>query len=169
MSTFRPLSLFAALADHEVEYVTIGGMAATLWGSPLTTGDVDICPAVDPDNLEKLAAALRELDAKVFTISEPHGLPFACDAETLREARVWNLITSAGRLDLSFQPAGTQGYPDLARDAVTIEVGPTPIRVAALADVIRSKETAGRERDRQALPTLRRLQEIIDSQDRAAG
>lgn len=166
MTPFRPLSLFAVLGDHEVDYVTIGGMAATLWGSPLTTGDVDICPAADQANLARLAAALREVDARVFTISEPEGIPFACEAETLREARVWNLITSAGRVDLSFKPAGTQGYPDLVRDAVTVEIGPTLVRVAALADVIRSKEAAGRERDRQALPTLRRLQEIIDAQDR---
>lgn len=166
MTPFRPLSLFEILADHDVAYVTIGGMAATLWGSPLTTGDVDICPAADRDNLARLAGALRALDARVFTISEPDGLPFACDAETLRGARVRNLITTAGRLDLSFRPAGTQGYPDLARDAVTIEIGTTPIRVASLADVIRSKEAAGRERDRQALPTLRRLQEIVDAQDR---
>ncbi len=166
MTPFRPLSLFAVLGDHEVDYVTIGGMAATLWGSPLTTGDVDICPAADQANLARLAAALREVDARVFTISEPEGISFACEAETLREARVWNLITSAGRVDLSFKPAGTQGYPDLVRDAVTVEIGPTLVRVAALADVIRSKEAAGRERDRQALPTLRRLQEIIDAQDR---
>ncbi len=166
MTPFRPLSLFAVLGDHEVDYVTIGGLAATLWGSPLTTGDVDICPAADQANLARLAAALREVDARVFTISEPEGISFACEAETLREARVWNLITSAGRVDLSFKPAGTQGYPDLVRDAVTVEIGPTLVRVAALADVIRSKEAAGRERDRQALPTLRRLQEIIDAQDR---
>lgn len=169
MSPFRPLSIFSILAEHRVQYVTIGGMAATLWGSPLTTGDVDICPAADPENLERLAGALHELDARVFTVSEPDGLAFARDAETLRQARVWNLITKAGRLDLSFQPAGTQGYRDLARDAVTIEIGTTAVRVAALADVIRSKEAAGRERDRQALPTLRRLQEIVDAQDHQAG
>lgn len=166
MTAFRPLDLFAALAEHGVDYVTIGGVAATLWGSPLTTGDVDICPAEDMANLDRLAGALRELNARVFTVSEPGGLPFACEAETLREARVWNLITDAGRVDLAFRPAGTSGYADLARDAVTIDIGPTPVRVAALADVIRSKEAAGRERDRQALPTLRRLQEIIDAQDR---
>lgn len=165
MKPLRPLDLFGVLAEHRVQYVTIGGMAATLWGSPLTTGDVDICPADGLDNLRRLATAMRQVNARVYNVSEPDGLAFACDAETLREARVWNLITDVGRVDISFRPAGTHGYADLARDAATIEIGPTPVRVAALADVIRSKEAAGRERDRQALPTLRRLQEVIDAQN----
>lgn len=162
---FQPLRLFEALAEHGVDYVTIGGLAATLWGSPLTTGDVDICPDDSPVNLDRLAAALRDLDARVFTVSEPDGLPFACDGPGLAQARVWNLVTAAGRVDLSFQPAGTGGYADLRHNAVIVDIGDVPVRVAALADVIRSKEAAGRERDRAALPTLRMLQETIDRQD----
>ena len=74
-------------------------------------------------------------------------------------------MTTAGRVDLSFHPAGTGGYGDLKQHAVTIEIGDVPVRVASLSDVIRSKEAAGRERDRAALPTLRLLQETIDRQD----
>jgi len=56
-----------------------------------------------------------------------------------------------------WEPAGTGGYKDLDRDSQTIELGRVKVRVASLADVIRSKEAAGREKDRATLPALRRL------------
>jgi hypothetical protein len=55
-------------------------------------------------------------------------------------------------------PSDTQGYDDLRRGAIAIEILGVATRVAALADIIGSKEGAGREKDRAALPTLRRLQ-----------
>jgi predicted nucleotidyltransferase len=70
---------------------------------------------------------------------------------------MWNLTTDAGDLDLRFVPAGTRGFEDLVRDAVRVDITGITLRVASLADVIRSKEAAGREKDRAALPLLRRL------------
>ena len=71
---------------------------------------------------------------------------------------ILNLTTQAGDLDLTFRPSGTEGYADLRRDAVKIEAADgVQLLVASLADVIRSKEAAGREKDRIALPRLRRL------------
>ena len=78
-----PERLFAVLARHAVDYVLIGGLAAVLHGSALVTNDADICPNRDPENLARLADALRELDARVRTPSEPGGVAFACDAELL--------------------------------------------------------------------------------------
>ena len=58
----------------------------------------------------------------------------------------------------AFTPAGTQGYEDLRRDAIAVDLGDAlTVRVASLADVIRSKEAAGRDKDRLVLPVLRRL------------
>ena len=59
-------------------------------------------------------------------------------------------------------PAGTRGYTDLRRRALEITIRDTPVVVAALADVVRSKEAAGREKDRLTLPTLRRLLERLE-------
>lgn len=162
LPAFQPLLIVEVLNRFDVDYVIIGGLAATLWGSPLTTGDADVCPAGATDNLERLAAALRELDARVYSPDTPRGLRFDCQAATLAQASIWNLVTDAGRLDLTFTPSGTDGYRDLRREAVLFEINELVLPVAALADVIRSKEAAGRERDRQALPTLRRLQERLD-------
>jgi hypothetical protein len=70
---------------------------------------------------------------------------------------VWNLTTRAGDLDIAFQPSGTGGYDDLRRGALTLSIQGISVPVASLADVVRSKEAAGREKDRLVLPMLRRL------------
>ena len=122
---------------------------------------MDICPSADRSNLERLAAALNETHARIHSDREPDGVAFIADAAFLERAEVWNLTTQFGRLDVSYRPSGTQGYEDLQRDAVGFELDDVQVETASLADVIRSKEAAGRERDRQALPTLRRLVERL--------
>lgn len=159
-----PERIIQTLARHEVAYILIGALAARLQGFPRLTADADITPARDPDNLEKLAAALRELDARVFTESVPEGLPFDCSAETLARAELWNLVTSAGRLDLAFKPSGTEGFEDLARSAVRFDVFGARLLAADLPDIIRSKEAADRPQDRQDVLVLR---EILRRRDAA--
>ena len=150
------------LQARGVRYVLIGGLAATLYGSPHVTTDVDITPEKGPANLRRLAEALDDLDARVRTEGEPDGLPFDRFPEMLARVSVLNLTTRAGDLDLTFEPAGTQGYGDLERRAVHIEIRGIHVPVAALADVIRSKEAANRDKDRLTLPTLRRLLERLE-------
>ena len=166
MVEFRPERILEVLAAHDVDYIMIGGLAAAVHGSDLVTGDLDITPATGDENLARLSRALDELDARIRTDTKPDGLPFAHDARSLGRAAVWNLVTNAGDLDLAMMPSGTQGYDDLRRDAIAIKILGVPTRVAALADVIRSKEAAGREKDRAALPMLRRLQTEIERRRR---
>ena len=137
MSNGAPLDperLLQTLSRHGVAYVLIGALAARLQGFPRLTADADITPARNPENLEKLAAALRELDARVYTESVPEGLPFDCSAETLARADLWNLVTAAGRLDVAFTPSGTGGFDDLRSGAVRfdvfgVEIGCVPLLV----------------------------------------
>jgi hypothetical protein len=142
--------------------VLIGGLAASLHGSPYVTTDVDIAPARNRANLERLAAALSELDAHIRAEGELDGVAFDRSAQVLSNAAILNLTTRHGDLDLSFVPAGTRGYEDLRRHALEIEIRETRVIVASLADVIRSKEAAGRDKDRLVLPTLRRLLERLE-------
>ena len=155
--------MLAVLHDADVRFVLIGGMAAVLHGDVGVTVDLDIAPAYDPDNLDRLAAALRSLDARIRADEVPQGLPFDCSAgflRTLGPDAILNLATRAGALDVSFTPAGTGGYHDLKRDAVAMDAAEgVSILVASLADVIRSKSAADREKDRQALPRLHELLE----------
>jgi len=143
--------------------VLIGALAARLQGFPRLTADADITPARDQENLNRLAAALRELDARVFTEAVPEGLRFDCSAQALSRAEIWNLVTLAGRLDLAFTPSGTAGYEDLIKGAVRFEVYGTELLAASLQDIIRSKEAAGRPQDRQDVIVMREMLRRIRS------
>jgi predicted nucleotidyltransferase len=154
-----PERILGVLADHGVRFVLVGGFAAVIHGSPYVTTDVDVVPERSEENLGRLSDALRAMHARVWTASEPEGIPFGHDARSLADVNVWNLVTDHGRLDLTFVPSGTRGFEDLDRDALHLTVLGVEVDVASLADVIRSKEAAGREKDRLVLPVLRRILE----------
>jgi hypothetical protein len=154
---FDPERIITALARHDVKYVLIGAVAARLQGFPRLTADADITPARDAANVRRLATALRELDARVYTESVPEGLAFDCSAATLARADLWNLVTSAGRLDVAFIPSGTSGYDDLIRHAVPFDVFGVTLDAASLEDIVRSKEAAGRPQDRQDVEIIREM------------
>lgn len=157
---FRPEAILGALERHRVLYVLIGGLAATIHGSPHVTTDVDIVPEASSANLARLSAALKELEARIRTTGEPDGVAFDHDAASLARSRVWNLTTVSGDdLDITFRPSGTEGYGDLRRDAIELEILDVRVPLASLADVIRSKEAAHRPKDRLTLPVLRRILE----------
>ena len=152
-----PERLIQTLGRHGVAYVLIGALAARLHGFPRLTADADITPARDSENLERLATALRELDARVYTESVPEGLPFDCGAATLARADLWNLVTAAGRLDIAFTPSGTRGFEDLQSGAIRFDVFGVEILASDLPDIIRSKEAADRPQDRQDIIVLREI------------
>lgn len=162
MSPLRPpLSaedILAALNHRGVRYVVIA-LAAIAQGAPIdATYDVDVTPQRDPDNLQRLSKALADLDARVRVDDFEEGLPFAHDAASLARTDMLNLTCPAGDFAIVFTPAGAPaGYDDLAPRSVLISVGEQDARAASLADVVRSKEEAGRDKDIRALPALRRF------------
>ena len=154
-----PGCIFRALADAEVDYVLIGGLAAVLHGSPAMTNDADIVPAAAEENLERLAAVLRGLDARLRTPQDPEGVPFDPHPALLASVSILNLTTRCGDLDLALHPAALDDYGELVARSVTYDLDGIRVRVAALADLIRSKTAADRPKDRLALPLLRALEE----------
>jgi hypothetical protein len=158
-----PLGALEVLVRHRVEFVLVGGVAANIHGYPLPTQDVDITPATTTANYRRLAAALRELNARIRADAEPEGVPFVIDEVALAGSVTWTLRTDRGNLDIVTQPTGTGGFDDLRRDAVEVELRPElAVRVASLPDIIRSKEAAGRPKDLAALPALRATLERLE-------
>ena len=155
MSSIRS-RFFGCSTTHRVEFLVVGGIAADCEErrfSPKTLTS----PRRPTEPIWTFAAALKDLEARLRTATEPDGVPFPFDPGLLENAAVWTLITKHGDLDLVVSPAGTAGYQDLIRDADELKVATEPdlaVQVASLADVIRSKEAAGREKDRAALPLL---------------
>jgi len=161
IADFDPGLALRVLQRHRVEYVVIGALAAVAAGAPILTVDLDVTPSRRGENLIRLAEALRSLDARLRTASDPLGVELPIEADLLGSAETWTLLTRAGALDLMFLPAGTRGYEDLRRDARLQRIAGVDVLVASLLDVIRSKEAARRPKDLMALPVLRQTLEEI--------
>lgn len=152
-----PARILGTLTEFGIRSILVGGLAGTIHGSPYSTWDVDIVPERTSHNLDRLSDALRALHARTWTGDQPGGVAFDPDARSLADEDVVRLVTDHGRLDIVFIPTGTQGYDDLARDAIHLKLLGVDTVVASLADVIRSKEACDRDQDRLVLPVLRRI------------
>jgi hypothetical protein len=160
---FDPLEALRLLTAHGVRFVLIGGFAAVIRGSPVITGDLDICYARDDDNLERLAQALRELEATLR--GAPPDVPFLLDARTLKNGDHFTFSTRAGPLDCLGTPSGTTGFKDVDADATDEDLDGLTVRVASLDDLIRMKRSAGRPKDRIALEWLGNLREELEGDE----
>ena len=152
-------TIVETLNRNGVAYVVIGGVAAQAWAASVNvdiqpTLDIDVTPAGDRANLERLSAALHELGARIRAPGVPEGLPFDHDGASLARSLTWNLICSAGPFDISMAPTGTDGYADIARKARAVIIDGIETPLADLSDVIRSKRAANRPKDLEVLPAL---------------
>jgi hypothetical protein len=162
---FAPDRILEIFDAHGVEYLLVGGLAARAHGAQRRTADVDCVPNDTTENFERLAAALRELNARLrvggMTDDEARQLPVIVDASTLESFGSSTWMTDAGPLDLLVElrdrDGGRHSYGDLVERAVRYEVGGLAVAVASLDDIIESKEYAGREKDREGLPELHEL------------
>lgn len=161
---FRPEQLLRLLVEHEVRFIVIGGFAAQAHGSPSLTGDLDIVPSWDGENLRRIAVILVDIAAV------RHGLPTDApqmpqlDVRTLRAGSVFTLNSRFGRLDLLANPDPGLDYETLRRNAIEVEPFGVPVLAAGLDDLIAMKRAAGRPKDRVELEILGALREEIDRQ-----
>jgi hypothetical protein len=158
---FDPLRTLRTLIDHRVRFLLIGGYAGALRGSPVITGDVDICYARDDENLQRLASALQALGSRLR--GARHDVPFQLDAATLRAGDHFTFTTMAGSLDCLGTPAGTEGFADLDASATDEDLDGLLVRVASLDDLIRMKRAAGRPADLIAVEWLSALRDELEA------
>ena len=151
----RPLDireLFRVLAEHRVDYLVIGGVAAQVHGRRRTTMDLDITPAPDLGNLDRLVAALIALDA------HPAGLGPGAPAPTAEQLRVApivaQLITRAGALHIINEVPGAAGYAEMRERALTTELDGIAIAIVGVDDLIRMKRTSARPGDLEDIEAL---------------
>lgn len=160
--TFDPATICRALNDEGVKYVVIGGFAAVVHGSELTTSDVDLVPDRSGSNLEPLARALVMIGARLRTAAGP--VETTIDAGFLAAMPLMlNLRTEHGDLDITFSPAGPRkDFLAWDQDATDERIADgLVIRVASLRAVIDSKRAAGRPKDEMALPYLESLRDEL--------
>ncbi len=142
----QPRKLLETLVRHGVDLVLIGGMAGAARGSAYVTFDIDIAYERSRANLERLADALRELEATLR--GAPHDVPFLLDAKTLENGANFTFDTRYGSLDIVAAPSGAPPYTTL-RDGAgePLDVEGFRVRVASLDHLIAMKEAAGRPKD----------------------
>jgi hypothetical protein len=144
---FQPRPVLDALLAHEVDFVLIGGLAGIVRGSSYPTYDIDIAYARDRANLERLAAALRELGARLR--GAPPDLPFVLDVKTLENGQHVIFETDHGSLDILSDPDGAPRYDELKRAAGAPEsLEGVSLYAASLDHLIAMKEASGRPKDK---------------------
>ncbi len=142
------------LTRNEVELIVVGGVAAILQGSPLTTEDLDVVYLSSAENNTRLAKALGELEACYF---DPAGRRIEPNVARLASLKMHLLKTSCGRVDLLRTVGKDLVYHDLVERSRVFDVAEFQVRALDLETIIETKEHADRPKDRYQLPFLRQL------------
>ncbi len=152
--------LLHLLAGLRVQFIIVGGVAASLHGSARSTQDLDIVYARSKENHRRLVAALR--GHRPYLRGAPPGLPFLWDEEMIRRGLNFTLETDLGDLDLLGEIAGGGGYDDLRPHSIEFEAFGLRLLCLDLDTLIRVKQAAGRVRDLEAVAELRVIRQERD-------
>jgi hypothetical protein len=149
--------LFGVLAEAEVEYILVGGLAAIAHGSARLTQDVDIVYARHRDNLDRLVRALAPY--RPYLRGAPPGLPFRWDRRTLEAGLNFTLETEAGDIDLLGEITGGGRWEELADRTIELRVFGCTVRCLDLDTLIEVKRAAGRPKDLEAIAELEAIRD----------
>lgn len=136
------------LRRHAVDFVLIGGLAGMAHGSNYPTFDVDVAYSRDRSNLERLVAALRDLEARLRTPGDEEELPFQLDVRSLENGANFTFRTRFGPLDVLADPGGIRSYEELRAAAREAMIEGVPVKVASLDHLIAMKRRAARPKDK---------------------
>jgi hypothetical protein len=165
----RPLragDILSALAEHDVDFVVVGGIAVQAHGYIRGTRDVDIVPRPSLLNLSRLAEALMDLEADGWRTSSPVNVT---DPRLLKRAPLVPLVTRSGRLDLvniKHLAGAPASYDDLRSRALVVGLDGFEVAVAGLDDLVRMKRAAGRPQDLTDIGALTRDDEQLEREAR---
>jgi hypothetical protein len=149
--------LLTALTNAGVEFIVIGGFAATAHGSAHVTVDLDVVYGRTPANIARLATALEPLAP--YLRGAPPGLPFRFDPPTIARGLNFTLSTTAGDLDLLGEAAGGGTYESLRPRSESRELFALQCLFVDLPTLIHLKRAAGRPKDLERIAELETLRE----------
>jgi hypothetical protein len=152
------------LVQHKVDFILIGGGAATVHGLSRTTFDVGVVYARDEANLQRLVSALE--DHAPYLRGAPPGLPFRWDLATLKRGLNFTLTTDLGNLDLLGEVAGGGDFARLLPHTHQLTVFGITCPVVTLSMLIHLKRAAGRPKD---IETIAQLEALREERDAAEG
>ena len=150
-------ALLRLLAENKVEFIIVGGAAATAHGSARLTYDLDVVYKRSSDNIARVVNALKPIEP--YLRGAPAGLPFDWSVETISKGLNFTLITTLGALDLLGEVVGGGGYEQLFPETIEVEIAGVDCLCLNLERLIKVKRAAGRPKD---LETVAELQQILD-------
>ncbi len=156
-------NLLARLIEHRVEFVLVGGFAATAYGSTLLTQDVDVCLRFSTDNLMHLQEALADLHP-VHRMT-PQRLPLRLTLESCRDLKNLYLDTDLGQLDCLGIIQGVGDFEQVKEHSIEVSLPAGTCRILSLEALIRSKEAMRRPRDRDSLLQLKAIRQRLRQQE----
>lgn len=142
-----------ALNRVGVRYVVVGMAGINYYArrpsEAFATMDYDLFLEPTLSNVEK---ALRQLGRLGFSIGTARGALKAGELRAMvRDRRTFIATTPDGLMVELLLAVSGFTFADLAKDAATVTVRGTPIRVGRLTKLLQSKQTANRPKDRQFL------------------
>jgi predicted nucleotidyltransferase len=158
MTDFR--ALISLLVNASIEFIIVGGAAATAHGSARLTEDLDIVYQRTPDNISRLVQALAPFAP--YLRGAPPGLPFSCDARTISSGLNFTLTTTLGALDLLGEITGGGGYDELLPYSIQFKLYGVECACLGLERLIHVKRAAGRPKD---FEVIAELQAILEERD----
>src|SRR6266540_2190058 len=118
--------MIRTLVDARVDFILVGGVAATVHGSARLTRDVDVVYARTPENLRRLVDGLASHDP--YLRGAPEGLPFQWDVDTLQRGLNFTLTTRLGDLDPLGELTGGGGFEQLEEHASNVRLFDRDVR-----------------------------------------
>jgi predicted nucleotidyltransferase len=158
MTDFRALILL--LVNSSVEFIIVGGAAATAHGSARLTEDLDIVYRRSEENVLRLVRALMPYEP--YLRGAPPGLPFSWDERTVWSGLNFTLITTLGALDLLGDIAGGGDYGRLLPHSIRLRLYGVECFCLGLEHLIHVKRAAGRPKD---LETIAELEAILEERN----
>lgn len=149
--------LLKLLIDHEVEFILIGGYAATVYGCSTLTQDIDACMPFTKDNLQKLIAALKGINP----IHRENKQTLTDSLDELLRFKNLYLITDHGPLDLLGKVDGVGPFADVKDHSIELDLFKKKCLVLDIESLIKAKEQMTRPKDKETVSQLKAIQEKL--------
>jgi predicted nucleotidyltransferase len=148
-------ALLRILTENQVEFIIVGGAAATAHGSARLTFDLDIVYKRSRENIARIVNCLKPIQP--YLRGAPPGLPFDWSVPTIEKGLNFTLITTLGAIDLLGEIVGGGGYDQLVRETINVQIAGVDCLCLGLERLIEVKRAAGRPKDLEVVAELQQI------------
>lgn len=155
-----PDALFDALSNAGVDFIVVGGLAATVRGSERVTKDIDIVYHTEAQNLRKLCAVINAYEPRILVLGKPEGEPVKLTPERLKRHPLLQLSTKLGHVDLLSNIAGFKSYSAIKKASEPVTIDGRSIPMLTRDGVIKAKRALKRPKDIDDIKQLEAIAEL---------